>query len=131
MLSRPGLGDLLDLPPLAQRRTSAGGGLYFGYSELNPVSVEVAITSRTRSSLVKATVTIAARPSPELTSAPAARSPPTPCPGARSAPAAALIVVDLTHPQPFCHRPSLRDQHRSGNCPAERARPGKGHLLRH
>jgi hypothetical protein len=34
--------------------------LYFGYSELNPSALKLWITSRTRSSLVKATFAIAA-----------------------------------------------------------------------
>ena len=38
--------------------------LYFGYSELNPSALKLRITSRTRSSLVKATLAIAGAPMP-------------------------------------------------------------------
>jgi hypothetical protein len=55
---------------------------------LNPSALKLQITSRTRSSLVNATFAIAtARPAP------------------------ALIIVDLTHPQTFSHRPTPSDQH--------------------
>jgi hypothetical protein len=30
----------------------------------------------------------------------------------------ALIIVNLTHTQPFTHRPSLGDRHRQGKTPA-------------
>ena len=41
-------------------------------------------------------------------------------------PWAALISIDLTHPQPFCHRPSPGDQH-----PRRKPDRGKPSLLRH
>ena len=64
MLGRTGLGDLLDLPPLAQGELRRAAALYFGYSELNPSALKLRITSRTRSSLVKATFAIAAASMP-------------------------------------------------------------------
>ena len=38
----------------------------------------------------------------------------------------ALVIVDLTHPQPFSHRASLGDQHLQG-----KPGPGKSNLLQH
>ena len=60
MVGRPGLGDLLDLPPLAQRELRRMAALVPRVQRIEPVGVDVTITSRTRSSLVKATRAIAA-----------------------------------------------------------------------
>ena len=30
---------------------------------------------------------------------------------------ASLVIIDLTRPQPFCHRPRLKDQRPHGKCP--------------
>jgi hypothetical protein len=54
------------------------------------------------------------------------RSWPARCPGTRHGPAADLIIIDHPHPQPFCHRPSLGDQH-----PRRKPDHGKPSLLRH
>jgi hypothetical protein len=59
MLYWLGLGDLLDLPPLAEGELRRAAALVFGYSELNPSALKLRITSRTRSSLVNATFAIA------------------------------------------------------------------------
>jgi hypothetical protein len=60
MLCRAGLRDLLDLPPLRQRELRRPP-LYFGHGEANPSALKLQITSRTRSSLAKATSFQAAR----------------------------------------------------------------------
>jgi hypothetical protein len=59
MLGRLGLGDLLDLPPLAQRELRRMAALVLRIREPNPSALKFRITSRTRSSLVNATLTIA------------------------------------------------------------------------
>jgi hypothetical protein len=42
----------------------------------------------------------------------AAPSPPTPCSAHDPhQPPALIIIIDLTSPETFCHRPSLRDHH--------------------
>ena len=64
MLDWLGLGDLLDLPPLAKVNFGGWPPLYFGYSEPNPSALKFRITSRTRSSLVNATLAIAAASMP-------------------------------------------------------------------
>jgi hypothetical protein len=64
MLRWPGLGDLLDLPPLAKVNFGARPPRYRGYSEANPSALKLWITSRTRSSLVNATLAIAATSTP-------------------------------------------------------------------
>src|SRR5580700_3891988 len=87
--------------------------LYRGYSEANPSPLKLRITSRTRSSLVNATLAIAATSMPwadssticarrQVTTRPAApphnpHQPP------------AFIIIDLTHPHAFRHRPSVGD----------------------
>ena len=97
---------------------------YFGYSDPNPSALKLRITSRTRSSLVNATFAIAATPIPcadssticarrQVTTRPAApphnpHQPP------------AFIIIDLTHPHAFRHRPSVGDQHPPQKHPAGR-----------
>jgi len=54
VLSRRGLGELLDLPPLAQRELRQMPPAYLGYSESRPSALKLRSTSRTRSSLVNA-----------------------------------------------------------------------------
>lgn len=91
---------------------------YLGYSDSNPSSLKLLITSRTRSGLVKAPWRSAPRPCRGRTavpSAPASTSPPT-------QQAVALLVRDLPNPQGLtghgtsCPRPLRRDQ---------RARPSR------
>jgi hypothetical protein len=64
MLSRPGRGDLLDLPPLRKGELRRPAAFVLGYSELNPSAWKLWITSRTRSSLVNATFAIPATSMP-------------------------------------------------------------------
>jgi hypothetical protein len=64
MLGRLGLGDLLDLPPLDQGEFRRMPALVLRVSELNPSALKFRITSRTRSSLVNATLAIAAASMP-------------------------------------------------------------------
>jgi hypothetical protein len=54
VLSRRELGELLDLPPLAQRELRQMPPAYLGYSESRPSALKLRSTSRTRSSLVNA-----------------------------------------------------------------------------
>jgi hypothetical protein len=32
-----------------------------------------------------------------------------------------LVIIDLEHPQVFCHRASFEDRHQQGQCPAGKA----------
>jgi hypothetical protein len=64
VLSGPGPGDLLDLPPLRQGELRRPAALVLGYSKANPSALKLRITSRTRSTLVKATFAIAAASMP-------------------------------------------------------------------
>jgi hypothetical protein len=64
MLGRLGLGELLDLPPLPEGELRRAAAAVPGYSELNPSALKLPITSRTRSSLVNATLAIAAASMP-------------------------------------------------------------------
>jgi hypothetical protein len=64
MLSRPRPNDLLDLPPLREGEFRRPTALVPRIQGGEPVGVEVADTSRTRSSLVKATLAIAAASMP-------------------------------------------------------------------
>ena len=123
MLHGPGLGDLLDLPPLAQGELRRRPPLYFGYRELNPSALKLRITSRTRSSLVNATFAIAAASMPWADSSTicARRQVTTDPLPRRTIRTQALVVIDLTHPHTFGHRPSLEDQHRK-----QKRRPGSG-----
>jgi hypothetical protein len=114
MVSWPGLGDLLDLPPLAQGELRRRPSLYLGYNELNPSAWTLWITSRTRSSPVNATLAI------EGTSMRCAEQHHLRPPPGHYRPAiaphdlhqpASVIIIDLTNPQPIRHRPSLGDQH--------------------
>jgi hypothetical protein len=59
-----GLGDLLDLPPLAEGELRRMAALVPGIQRAEPIGVEVADPSRTRSSLVNATFAIAAASMP-------------------------------------------------------------------
>jgi hypothetical protein len=102
------------------RRWASGnfGGwppLYFGYSEPNPSALKLRITSRTRSSLVNATWAIAGTPMPwagqqhHLGPPPGHDRPAAPADDPHWPPP--LVIIDLTHPQPFSHRPSPGDRH--------------------
>ena len=64
MLNRPRLGDLLDLPPLRKGELRQAPAFVFRYSDPNPSALKLRITSRTRSSLVNATLAIAAASMP-------------------------------------------------------------------
>ena len=64
MLGRLGLGDLLDLLPLRQGELRRMAALVFRVQRANPSALTLRITSRTRSSLVKATLAIAATSMP-------------------------------------------------------------------
>jgi hypothetical protein len=59
MSGRLGLGDLLDLPPLAQRELRRMPAFVLRVKRAEPVGLKFRITSRTRSSLVNATFAIA------------------------------------------------------------------------
>src|SRR5580700_10168130 len=91
--------------------------LYLGYSELNPSALKFRITSRTRSSLVNATFAIAGTSMPWADSSTiCARRQATTDPPPR-------VIIDLTHPQPLTHRPSLSHQHPPGKPLAQVPRP--------
>jgi hypothetical protein len=121
MLGRLGLGDLLDLPALARVNFGGCPPLYFGYNESNPSALKFRITSRTRSSLVKATFAIAGTSMPWAGSSTiCARRQVTTDPLPRrmirtSRPA--LVIIDLTHPHTSGHRPSLRRSAPAGKAP--------------
>jgi hypothetical protein len=64
MLGRLRLGDLLDLRRCGTVNFGGRPPRYLGYSEPNPSALKLRITSRTRSSLVKATFAMAATSMP-------------------------------------------------------------------
>ena len=88
--------------------------LYLGYSELNPSALKLRITSRTRSSLVKGHLRDPSHVHPlgrqqhHLRLPPGHHRPAAPAHDPQQA--LALVIVDLTHSQAICHRPSVGDQ---------------------
>ncbi len=99
-------------------RVNFGGRppLYLGYSELNPSVLKLRITSRPRSSLVKATFAIAGTAMPWAdNNTVCARRQVTTDLAHDPHQAPSLVIVNLTHPQAFGHRPSLRGQHARGS----------------
>ena len=112
-------------------RIHRGPPLYFGYSELNPSALKLRITSRTRSSLVKATLAMAGASMPWADSSnhlgppPGHHRPRAPADDPHQPPS--FIIIDLTHAQPLGHPASLGDRAPPGNPPD----PGEPNLLRH
>jgi hypothetical protein len=101
--------------------------LYFGYSEPKPSALKLPITSRTRSSLVNATSAIAAGAMPcagssTICARRQVTTEPWPRRTIRTSPTA-LIIIDLTHPRPLSHRPSLTISTPPGNYPKGQTRP--------
>src|SRR5690348_6462450 len=95
--------------------------LYFGYSDPNPSALKLRITSRTRSSLVKATfdrghVHALRGQQHHLRPPPGRHRPAAPADDPHQP--MALVIIDLTHPQPLTHRPGPGDQHPQGKRPA-------------
>ena len=120
MLDRLGLGDLLDLPPLAQRELRRMAACVLRAQRIEPVSVEVWNTSRARSWLVNATFAIAAASMPWADSSTiCARRQVTTDPLPRGDPhqPPTLVIINLTHPQPLSHPASLKDQRLRGKAP--------------
>jgi pimeloyl-ACP methyl ester carboxylesterase len=105
-------------------RVNFGGRppLYFGYSELNPSALKLRITSRIRSSLVKATFAIAGTSMPcAYSSTICARRHVTTDPDPRRThQPPTLVIIDLAHPQAFCHQP------KSARSPPARTAPREG-----
>jgi hypothetical protein len=107
-----------------------------GYSETNSSTLKLRITSRIRSSLVKATFAIAAtsialrrqqhhlRPSP-------GHHRPTAAPYDPHQSSALIIIINLTHPQAFCHPASLENQRHQRELPGQDRPQGKRDLLWH
>ena len=62
--ARLGPGELLDLPPPRQRELRRWPPRLLGTATRDPLALKFRITSRTRSSLVKATLAIAATSMP-------------------------------------------------------------------
>jgi hypothetical protein len=130
MLDGLGLGDLLDLPPLAQRELRRMAAFVLRVKGAEPVGVEVPdhithpVLAGERHLRDRGHVHALRRQQHHL----------RPPPGHhRPAPAAddphqplSLVIIDLTHPQPFTHRASVRDQRLQGK--PERGKPS---LLRH
>jgi hypothetical protein len=103
MVLRLGFGDLLYHPPLGQRELPRPPAPCNWIQRAEPVGVDVTITSRTRSSLVKATMAIAAMSMScadssticarrQVTTNPAA-------PAHDSHQPPALVIINFTHPQ--------------------------------
>jgi hypothetical protein len=131
MINRPGLGDLLDLPPLPQGELRRPDAPVPGVERIEPVSVEVvdhipdSVLAGEGDLRDRRRVHALRRQQHHLRPPPGHHRPTAPAHDPHQPPA--FIVVNLTHPQPFTHRPSLRDHQ-----PQEKCLPGRTHdLLRH
>jgi hypothetical protein len=118
VLGRLGLGDLLNLPPLGQRELRRMAALVFRVERAEPVSVEVA--DHVPDSVFAGERDLRDRGHVHALGGQQYRLGPPP---GHHRPAAAaddphqtlpLVIIDLTNPQPFRHRPSLGDQHPRG-----------------
>lgn len=105
--------------------------LYRGYSAANPSALKLRITSRTRSSLVNATLAIAGASMPggdgsTICARRQVTTDPLPRRTIRTSRAPSSII-DRTHPQAISHGPSLRDGTGASGRPG-RLRPRLGAL---
>src|ERR1022692_3325853 len=124
MLGRLGLGDLLDLPPLAQRELRRMAALVLRVKGAEPVGVKVAdhiadpVLAGEGHLRDRGDVHALSGQQHHLRPPPGHHRPAAPADDPHQPPA--LIIIDLTHPQPFAHRASLEDQHSRG-----KPRPGQ------
>ena len=114
MLDRPRPGDLLDLPPLRQRELGCPPAPVPRVQRGEPVSVEVAdhiadpVLAGERHPRDRRCVHALRGQQHHLRPPPGNHRPAAPAHDTDQTPA--LIIIDLTHPQTFGHRPSLKDQ---------------------
>ena len=125
MVGRPRLGDLLDLPPLAQRELRRPPAPVPGVQRGEPISVEVVdhiadpVLTGERHLRDPGHVHALRRQQHHLRAAPGHHRPGAPAHDPHQPPA--LIIIDLTHPHTLGHRPSLEDHRSPDQCPDRRA----------
>jgi hypothetical protein len=123
------------LPPLRQREIGRPPALVLRIERAEPVGVEVAdhiadpVLAGERHLRDRGDVHALRGQQHRLRPPPGHYRPGSPAHDPHRAPA--LIIIDLTNPQAFRHRPSLGHQHLQAKRPARQASPGKRDLLRH
>jgi len=125
MLARPGLGDLLDLPPLRQGELRRAAAPVPRVQRAEPISVEVPdhithpVLAGERDLRDRGHVHALGRQQHHLRPPPGHHRAGTAAHDPHQAPA--LIIVNLTHSQAFSHRSSLKDPPLAEkSCPAGR-----------
>jgi hypothetical protein len=115
MVGRAGLGDLLNLPSLGQRELRRAAALVLRIERAEPIGVEVAdhiadsVLAGEGHLRDRGHVHALRRQQHHLRPPPGHHGPRAPADNPHQPPS--LIIIDLTHPQAFGHRPSLDDQH--------------------
>jgi hypothetical protein len=116
-----GLGDLLDLPPLAEGELRRAAALVLGVQGAEPIGVEVMdhiadpVLAGERHLRDPGHVHPLRRQQHHLRPPPGHHRPTAPAHDPHQPPA--LIIIDLTHPHTLGHRPSLGDRHGPGKRP--------------
>jgi hypothetical protein len=111
VLGRPGLGDLLDLPPLRQREFRRVPTAVLRVQRAEPVGVEVAdhiaypVLAGKRHLRDRQHVHALRRQQHHLRPPPGHHRPAAPADDPHQPPS--LVIIDLAHPHTFSHRPSL------------------------
>jgi hypothetical protein len=131
MLGWAGLRDLLDLPPLGQRELRRAAALVPRIQRAEPISPEVAdhipdpVLAGECHLRDRAHVHALRRQQHHLRPPPGHHRPAAPAHNPHQPPA--FVIVDLTHPQAFRHRPSVGDRHPPEKRPAGRTCYGTRH----